>query len=176
MIENNVYTCEICNSSYLNKEMALKCEESGRPEIYDKYLNKWIITPLNIIFTIDKLESSETFSRIEYRLFRVENNQILTSDNQLVGHKCKFKGRSFEDYSTLIGLSYDYIIEVDSSETENLNNELVEQEKTRNTIENEKFSERQHYIAETLLKEIVQKYNINLKSIDNLECVSEIQK
>ncbi len=178
MIEKKIYTCEICNSSYIDEKMAVECEKSGVPSIIDKYLNKWIILPLNVLFTVNEEESSNVSNKIIYRLFRVEANRIISSDVNFVGHKVKFSGRSFEDSSMLIPGSYLYITEVDVSETEQLNQELVKQEKFRNIYDFEQFSKLQHENAERLLQEIKVKYSLEFKNLEteSTEYVAEIKK
>jgi hypothetical protein len=77
MIEQQIYTCEICGYTWGVKELCEKCEALGYPENYNKLLGKWVIVPVSVFFSDKKSETSfEYIPKREWRLVRIDSNYI----------------------------------------------------------------------------------------------------
>ena len=139
MKEKTVYTCEICDGTYVSKELATTCENSGYPKYYDQFVGKWIILPLQIMTTTEKLDSSVTESKLIWFPARTESNQIISPANYdflaslklyTLSHTLKLNSISFFHHN-IIKSFLNFAIIVDEKYREQLNDILVENEFAR---------------------------------------------
>ena len=134
MIEKTVYICEICNATYATKELAQQCEKSGFPKYHDKFVGKWIITPLQIFSNFEEENKSFLNTKIEWFPVRIESNDILSPVVAFTGikmyHSLRFSSRSFYNHN-IVKNFLDFAIIVDEKYREELNKFLVEAERNR---------------------------------------------
>lgn len=139
MKEVTTYTCEICGGSYSHKDLALKCEESGMPKFYNEFVGKWVILPVQIMFSKDTEQASSVSSSVEFFPVRVESNSILgpaqyDALNQLkfvaVAHSLKLKTRSFFPHNIIKEFLSNSLV-VSDEVSEKLSTLLVESEQAR---------------------------------------------
>lgn len=139
MREHTIYTCEVCNGSYANKDLALKCETSGNPKHYNEFLNKWIIAVVQILEEKDTHFSSSVNSYVTWFPVRVENNEILSPSNfamlsnlqfVAIAHSLKLTTRSIFTH-TIIKEYLDQALVIPDKYYDTLNQLLVENEQLR---------------------------------------------
>lgn len=174
MIEKIIYVCELCGGSYSDKKMAQACEESGYPKFYDKFINSWIIAPIQIMTEFETLESSIVNSKIMWFAARIEANKLLSPANYDVlnylkltpiAHSVKFTSLSFMNHFVLKQF-LDYAIIVDDKDKDDFNKLLVENEICRaQNIDNFQIIEK----VKDLITKVILEKNIELPSLEDVE-------
>jgi len=177
MIEKTTYMCEVCGSIYAKKDFAEACEKLGVPKEYNRNIGKWFLAPVQIFFHEEKENCSNVTSKIDWRLVRVDGNEIVGNKNmeissflnlETIAHRINYKIRTFEDGSMLIKDLFDQKIEMDGTNSHMLNLNLVSMEQGR--IEGRKdFEQWQHDESEKLVKQSCIWQNISLPEIKGIE-------
>jgi hypothetical protein len=159
--EKTIYICDICNGSYVSKEIAQKCEDAGLPTHFDEFVGKWLMLPLQTFINHDTLESSTMDSIVEWFPVRVESNTITSPQSydflsqiklETIAHSLKMSTRSFKSHFILKEF-LDYAIIVGDNYTEKLNGLLVKHELERETRTDETPTQELKDLIEEILKD-----------------------
>lgn len=174
MKEKTIYICDICNGSYTDKNLALKCEKSGTPKHFDKFTNKWIIVPVQILEDVDNENYGSLNSYVEWLPVRVEGNEILSPSSfdmlqQLkftaIAHSLQLKTRTFLKHMVIKDY-LDVAVVVPEKYNEELNKLLVENELVR-----QRGGSSEEVLSRVKIKmlEIQKELNVELPVLEGVE-------
>jgi len=159
--EKTIYICDICGGSYVSKETAQACEDSGLPKHYDEFVGKWLILPVQTYIDHETLESSTMESKVVWIPVRVEKNSITSPQThdflsqiklETIAHSLKLSTRSFKTHFVLKEF-LDYAIIVGEDYAEKLNELLVKSELGREDGTNETPTQELKDLIEEILKD-----------------------
>jgi hypothetical protein len=166
-----VYTCEICGSAYETENGALECEKLGKPEFYNKFVNKWIIVPT--IIRKDKYINEEmtiSDTEISYILVKVKWNKIVSLSEKLQMFKLLKNEHKLElicttiipfTYREFVNEFFKYAIIVDEEFYEELNKKQID------FLNAKPLSVEESLVDDNnLINKIICKMNISLPEVD----------
>jgi len=170
------YTCEICGSSYEDKNAATLCESSGIPKNKNKFIGKFLLAPIQVLIDSNTETHSSIEWKIKWSIIRIDSEIIKPSAPALVrnnlltihkfDHRMVYQGLKFYKNSYIFDSLLHKAIEIPEDISEPLLKQYLDIHSKRNSMSESLFDEYLYKNVENIISETIQKLNLNIKNSD----------